>query len=153
MKKAYLLLFLIATLPLELTAYQSNNTLISEGKAFFEKILQLHNNFDPSIAELYSDQAFIQQTHRSPDGEARVINFPVSAYKELIINMMPMAEELGDKSEFNDCTYQVESGDVRINCTQVSTLGGYSVPFSILVGEESGDWVIKEAITESRSAN
>ena len=125
----------------------------STGKArdFFERYVALGRAFDPATADLYSDEAKIQNTRTYPTGEKRTLTMPAPIYKKLISGAMPLAKVRGDTSTYSDIKYTAEGERIRITCTRFSELKKYSSPLSLLVGpNKNGKWLIFEEISESQ---
>ena len=119
-------------------------------KQLFQKYSTLENKFDPSVADLYSDEALIRNTRRYPDGRKRTIEIPAAQYKRLIRSAMPVARARGDRNRYSSVKYAEEGSKVRITATRYSLLKKYSSPISLLVGvNDKGEWVILEEISES----
>jgi hypothetical protein len=126
--------------------------LIAKGKAFFQHYVELEHAFDPSIADLYSDQATIKSTRYMPDGKVVPATIPVMKYKQVLRDYMKnKARQLGDVSNYTNDTYSVEGGNrVRIKVTRYSSLEKVSSPVSMLVGPDAtGKWLIYEELSES----
>jgi hypothetical protein len=117
----------------------------------FESYVALEAAFDPSVADLYSDAAKIQNTRHYPNGRSRTNIFPTLAYKELIRKGMPLAKAVGDSNVYSDVSYTPEGEMFRIRATRYSNRKKYSSPISLLVGPVAdGRWLIHEEISESR---
>jgi len=125
----------------------------STGKAkeLFERYIALERAFDTAAADLYSDDAKIQNTRSYPTGEKRTVTFPAADYKKLIKAAMPFAKVRGDTSTYSDIKYTPEGDRVRIACSRFSELKKYSSPLSLLVGpDKDGKWLIFEELSESQ---
>jgi hypothetical protein len=123
----------------------------TKAKELFERYVALERAFDAAQADLYSDDAKIQNTRTYPDGQKRTVTFPPPEYKKLIKTAMPLAKARGDTSTYSDIKYTPEEDRVRIICTRFSELKKYSSPLSLLVGpDKDGKWLIFEEISESQ---
>ena len=154
MKRA--LIAILAILALGRTAAASKTAapqgdLIAKGKAFFQHYVELEHAFDPSIADLYSDQATIKSTRYMPDGKIVPATIPVVKYKQVLRDYMKTkARQIGDVSNYTNDTYSVEGGKVRIKVTRYSSIEKVSSPVSMLVGPDAtGKWLIYEELSES----
>lgn len=129
----------------------SQGDLIAKGKAFFQHYVQLEHAFDPAIADLYSDQAFIKNTQYMKDGKIFPRTIEVAKYKQTLRSYMATkARQIGDVSNYNNDTYSVEGGRVRIKVTRYSSIEKVASPVSLLVGPDAtGKWVIFEELSES----
>lgn len=123
---------------------------VQAAKALFERYVALEQQFDPLVAELYSDEAVIKNRRTYPTGEVREVTFPAPQYKELIRTAMPLAKLRGDASTYSDCVYSEEGARVRITCSRFSHLKKYTRPMSLLVGPAAGGWLIFEELSESQ---
>jgi hypothetical protein len=126
--------------------------LIPKAKAFFQRYVELEHAFDPSIADLYSDQAVIKNTQYQADGKIVPLTKPVDKYKPILRNYMKTkARQIGDVSNYTNDTYTVEgSNRVRIKVTRYSSIEKVSSPVSMLVGPDAtGKWLIYEELSES----
>jgi hypothetical protein len=125
--------------------------LITEAKKLFEQYVKLEHSFDAKIADLYSDDALIQNKRKFLNGEVKVLTIPASKYKEIIKEAMPFAKSRGDISTYSDVKYAVEGAKVRVTATRYSELKKYSSPMSLLVSpNEKGEWLIYEELSESQ---
>jgi len=125
--------------------------LLPKAKAFFQHYVELEHAFDPSIADLYSDQATIKSTRYMPDGKVVPATIPVMKYKQVLRDYMKnKARQIGDISNYTNDTYSVEGGKVRIQVTRYSSIEKVSSPVSMLVGPDAtGKWLIYEELSES----
>ncbi len=123
----------------------------AKAKEFFERYVVLEKAFDPSQADLYSDEAKIQNIRTYPAGQKRNLTMPATEYKKLIRSAMPLAKARGDTSTYSDIKYILEGERVLITCSRFSELKKYSSPLSLLVGsDKDGKWLISEEISESQ---
>jgi hypothetical protein len=125
--------------------------LIPKAKTFFQHYVELEHAFDPSIADLYADQATIKNTRYMPDGKVVPATVPVMKYKQILRDYMKnKARQIGDVSNYTNDTYSVEGGKVRIKVTRYSSIEKVSSPVSMLVGPDAtGKWLIYEELSES----
>lgn len=122
-----------------------------EAKKLFASYTDSERTFDPAVADLYSDDAKIQNKRTYPDGATRVSTMPAPKYKELIRQAMPLAKERGDTNTYSDIKYVAEGERIRITATRFSNLKKYSSPVSLLVGPSpEGKWLIFEELSESK---
>jgi hypothetical protein len=117
----------------------------------FERYVALEAACDPAVADLYADDAKIQNTRVSPDGQKRVTTMAALAYKEQIRQTMPAAKPRGDISKYSELNLTKEGDKVRVTAIRFSELKRYSAPLSMLVGPDgNGAWRIYEEVSESR---
>ena len=108
-------------------------------------------NYDVSVVVLYADDARILHTRRYPNGTARKVEIPVAEWKSLIIQVMPVAKELGDTNTYSQVRYVPEGKLIRIRAVRYNSRKDYESPIQLLVGTTpSGLWRIFEEVTESR---
>jgi hypothetical protein len=118
---------------------------IELAKKVFSEYVSKYHGFDPSVADLYSDRALVQNKRTYPDGTVRELALPASQYKQLVRASMPLAKSRNDRSEYNNPVFTEEPAGVRINITRFSALKNYTSPLSLLVGpDESGKWLVLE---------
>ncbi|WP_113962062.1 hypothetical protein [Roseimicrobium gellanilyticum] len=133
------------------TAALTTETSLDDARQCFDRYVALQAAFDPAVADLYSDDAKIQNTRVMPSGEKRVMTLPAPAYKGIIRQVMPVAKERGDTSKYSEVKYAKEGDKVRVTATRYSELKKYSSPLSLLVGpNKDGAWLIHEELSESR---
>jgi hypothetical protein len=154
MKRAFLaILALLALCQIAAAAKSAapQGDLIPKAKAFFQHYVELEHAFDPSIADLYSDQAVIKNTQYMVDGKIFPRTIEVAKYKQTLRNYMKTkARQLGDVSNYSNDTYTQEGKRVRIKVTRYSSIEKLSSPVSLLVGPDAtGKWLIYEELSES----
>ena len=123
---------------------------VDRAKQVFTEYVSKWHAFDPSVADLYSDSALIQNTRTYPDGQVRQIVIPAAQYKQIVRGVMPLARSRNDRSEYRSPTFSEEATGVRIKIIRYSALKNYTSPMSLLVGpDESGLWLVLEEIISS----
>jgi hypothetical protein len=132
------------------SAQPAADTAITQAKALFEKHVALERQFDPAVADLYSDTAVIKNKRTYPNGQVRELTMPAPKYKALIRTMMPLARQRGDTNTYSECSYSPEGERVRIKCQRFSELKKYTSPLSLLVGPSPDGWLIFEELSESQ---
>jgi hypothetical protein len=132
------------------SAQTVDSTAVSQAKTFFEKYQALEREFDPTVADLYSDEAIIRNKRTYPTGQVRELTMPAPKYKALIRAAIPLARERGDTNTYSACTYSPEGSRVRIKCQRFSDLKKYTSALSLLVGPSADGWLIFEESSESR---
>jgi len=144
----------LAALLFAVTAFASAQTPASsleEAQRLFERYVRLETAFDPSVADLYADEALIKNKRVYPIGPPRELTMPAPKYKELVRQSMPLAKKRGDRSTYSSVTYTPEGSNIRITAVRFSELKKYSSPISLLVGaSKTGAWLILEELSESR---
>lgn len=124
---------------------------VSQARLLFERYTTFEARFDPSVADLYAEGAIIRNKRFYPDGQVRELTIPAPQYKQLIHNLMPLAQSRNDYSTYSRTTFQIEGVGVRIKAARFSVMKQYTSPISLLVASDaSGRWLIREELTESR---
>ena len=120
-------------------------------KQLFQQYIALGHAFDPAVADLYADDALIQNTRTYPTGQKRILIMEAPQYKALIRQTMFAAKDRNDTSDYTDVAYALEGEKVRIMATRHSNLKDYDSPMSILVAKDQNEhWKITEEISESQ---
>ena len=143
-------MILVAMLWLACVCNMGAASALDEAKQFFNTYTNLYGKFDPTVADLYSDEAAIKNKRHLPDGTAREMSLPAKTYKELIRKTMPLAKERGDTSNYTNVQYKEESGKVRIECQRYSELKKYTSPLSLVIAKNGEKWLIVEELSESK---
>ena len=84
----------------ELKAMTDNQDWLKAARECMQLHFKLADEFDPLMANLYSDYALIQNTVLNSDGSQKTRLLPAPYYKSIIANTMQMAKEMGDTYTF-----------------------------------------------------
>lgn len=145
-----LALVLLVCMPFVADAAEDASALAA-AKQLFARYVQLEKDFDPKVADLYSDDATIQNRRTYPGGRVKVLTLPATRYKEIIRAAMPLAKAKNDRSSYSEVVYTVEGDGIRIKARRYSELKKYSSPISLLVRtNDAGVWLIFEELSESQ---
>ena len=129
---------------------QNKDIRVVEAKKLFDKYVSLGQKYDAKLADLYDDDAEINNLRKYPDGRMRKMSLTGKQYKGLIRLSMPLAKARGDKSQFSEVTYTIEEDGIRIKASRYSELKKYSSPMQWLVRPTGkGIWLIVEESSES----
>ena len=152
MKKwALILLVTMRSVGSTLAAEPVADDRIAKAKEVFERFVALGQAFDPDLADLYADDAVINNKRTLPTGEVKELSLPAPEYRNLIRSAMSLANARGDTSTYSDVVYKVEGDGVRITADRFSNLKKYHSPISILLKPDaSGAWLIAEELSESK---
>jgi hypothetical protein len=124
---------------------------IAEARRLFERYVALEKAFDPAAADLYADEAVIQNKRKYPDGQVKTMSMPAPRYKALIRSAMPAAKARNDRNTYSDVRYNAEGTGVRITAQRFSELKKYTSPLSMLVKPDArGTWLIYDELSESQ---
>jgi len=142
---------ILATTALVLASTLTNaSEVVQQAQALFAKYVETYHAFDPAVADLYSDEAVIQNTRTYPTGAVRKLAIPAPQYKAMLRQVMPLAKQRGDRSQYSEPRFTQEGSAVRIQLTRYSELKKHTSPMSLLVGpDRTGHWVVLEEHTES----
>jgi len=134
-----------------LTASAAAADPVAEAKQLFATFVQRLNAFDPAVADLYADEAKIENTRRYPDGSKQTAVVPAPKYKAILRDAMPAARQRGDTSDFLAVEYTPVGAKVRISTTRFSNAKLEATPLVLVVGPgPGGTWTILEELSESR---
>ena len=123
----------------------------TSAQELWEAYVDLGTGFDPSLADLYADNAVIRNIRRYPDGRTQALQMTGAEYKALIRRAMPLARKRGDVDVYSDVQFEELGDRTRITATRYSTLKKYRAPHKLIVGNpDGGRWKILEEIGESR---
>ena len=142
---------LLASLALLFAAAAAQaNEAIQQAQVLLTKYVETYHAFDPAVADLYSDEAVIQNTRTYPTGEVRKLAIPAPQYKALLRQTMSLAKQRGDRSQYTEPKFSQEGAAVRIHLTRYSELKQHTSPMVLLVAPDTaGRWVVLEERTES----
>lgn len=144
------LVAVLASLAITVCAWAQDSGIVA-AKQFLAQYAALENAYDPALADLYADDAFIKQSRNMPMGEPRAITITGRKYKTLLRQNVAMAEARGDRSIYSYATFTREGDFIRIDASRYTELKKRSAPFSIVVGPSpDGEWLIYQEISESR---
>lgn len=151
MRPPTVVLSLLLSLSAAVLPAQADGPAMEMAEHVFEQYVKLEQEYDSAVADLYADDALIQNTRRYPTGQSRTLTFEAPKYKELIRQAMPVAKARNDANDYLDVKYAAEGERVRITCRRYSRLKQYFSPLSLLVGPgPDGRWVIVEELSESQ---
>jgi hypothetical protein len=120
-------------------------------RALFGRYASLEKQYNPDLANLYSDAAIIRNKRTYPDGSVRTLELPATQYKALIRASMPAARAAGDYSTYSDISFSQEGKNVRVSATRYGVRKKYFSPMSLLVAPQpDGTWLIVEELGESK---
>ena len=94
----------------------------------WNRYVALEAAFDPTVLDLYADDAVIRNRRTYPTGEVREATVPAAQYKLLVRQAIPLAKARNDLSRYSGCTYAAEGGRVRVACARYSVLKNYTAP-------------------------
>lgn len=96
-----------------------------EGRAFVARYLALNDAFDPSVADLYSDNAQIRALRRHPNGSERSIEMRGTGWKQLIRQTMPLAKARNDRGTLEKLRFEKVEEGLKIRADRYSFMRCY----------------------------
>ena len=129
------------------------NALANEQpKAFFDTYIQLGNNFDSSITDLYLDTAKIHTYRKYPHSLERAMVLNGEQWKKLAVKIMPLAKAQDDKSIFSDVTISNYNNGYKIKANRYSSRKCYMDfgYYMIVKPDETGKLKINEEYSETQ---
>lgn len=124
MKKC-LLVCVTATLLFMPTFLSANDATEEDAKRFFEKYLKLGENFDESVADLYSDDAIIKMNRLYPNGHMKKMELDGAKWKPLLKQSMPLGKARGDISKFSEIKIKTNGKRATIKANRYSVIKCY----------------------------
>jgi hypothetical protein len=120
-----------------------------KAEELFRRYASLEHNFDPKMADLYSDSAKIVVTRVFEKGSKETRTIPAAEYKNQIRKVLPLAAKLRDLSFYTEEQYLQEGSLVRIKVKRYAELYKFTSPVELVVGPGPGaDWLIFEEDSE-----
>ncbi|MBY6242968.1 hypothetical protein [Methylosinus sp. Sm6] len=143
----YVAAFSVFTMLLLQTAHAGES--VSE---FFNRYGRLNGNFDPSVADLYSDTAKIHTFRRYPFGLQRTIVLSGAQWKSLIVTIMPLAKAKNDISTTSNVTISRHGQVYKIKANRYFTIKCYTDTgyYMIVAQNELKKWQIVEEYMETQ---
>ncbi len=89
---------------------------------FFKQYESLGHAFDPTVVDMYSDEATIHTIRKTPDGVEQTLKMDGSKWKELIISTMEISQKRGDKNEFSNIAVAMDGDVAKITASRYSTI-------------------------------
>lgn len=119
---------------------------------FFSRYMHLGNTFDPTVADLYDDDAQILAYRVYPHGLERNMELTGAQWKGLVKKVMPLAKEKNDKSTFSNVVItKIEDGFKikadRYSVSKCYTDSGY---YMVLKLNQDGSLVIVKEYMETK---
>ena len=112
---------------------------LEEAEEFFELYQEMGKNFDPEIADLYSDEANISTLRTYPWGTKKLREMDGKQYKVIIKSVLPLAKDKGDISTFTDIEITVEKSVAKISAKRFSETKQYMDEGYYMVLEKSSE--------------
>lgn len=87
---------------------------------FFTQYVQLGNEFNPALADLYSTQALIRSYRVYPQGIERHMEVTGAQWKQFLVKVLPLAQAQNDKSTFSNIDITQISDGFKIQADRYS---------------------------------
>lgn len=123
-----------------------------EAREYFARYVALGNAYDPTVADLYSDEASIRAFRRYPHGLERAMELSGVQWKALVRKVMPLAKAQNDRSEYKEPQFEVTGGKVKISAKRYSVRKCYWDPgyYMVLQKQANGSLAIVEEYSETQ---
>lgn len=106
---------------------------------FFQRFVETGHRFDPSVANLYADNASIRMYRRYPHGLERSMEMSGAEWKVLLHKVMPLARAKNDKSTYTNVRFVSLGGKVKITADRYAVRKCYTDPSYYLFIEKQPD--------------
>lgn len=93
---------------------------INRAKEFFNKNIELANNYDISVIQLYADDAKIHTLRTYPHGTQRKLEMTGKQWKQLISKSMYLAKTQNDKSTMSNVKISKQGTGFKIKANRYS---------------------------------
>ena len=144
------LLIIIATLFITTHANAED-----KAKSFFFNFIVLGQTFDTKVADLYSDNALIHSHRIYPNGETRKIKLSGAEWKQLVIQVMPLAKEQNGKNIYSNIDITKIKNGFRVTAGRYSTINCHkdNSYYMVIKKDEKGSLLIVEEfkVTQEQS--
>ena len=130
----------------------SQDADVGSAKAFFQDYVEIGENFDSSIANLYLDSATIRNLRRYPNGLEKSMQLTGKQWKGIVTKVMPVAKARNDKSTFSKITISIDGKRAKIKANRFSNLKCYTDRgyFMIIERQPDNKYQIIEEYMESQ---
>jgi hypothetical protein len=152
LKKIYYAVIVLVLISFTSPAFAISKAEKKEARKFFDNYVTMSNNYDASVAELYSDTAKIHATSRSPEGKVSSVQFPAEKWKEIIVKAMPLAEKRGDISKYKRIKISEKDGKIKIKANRYSLLKCFTDKgyYMVIARDENNEFQIIEEYVETQ---
>jgi len=123
----------------------------AEVLTLFKEYMARSDRFDPSLADLYADDAVVRSKRVLPGGRTEMISFSGAQWKALIRQAMSLAKERGDRNTFRNIAVRPSGTDVIVTAERYSHLKSYASPLAqFWRKDQNGTWRVGAELTETR---
>ncbi len=123
-----------------------------QADSFFNKYIKLGDDFDVSVADLYSDDAKIHAYRVYPHGLERSMEMSGEKWKRMIVFVMPLAKAKNDKSTFSEISIKKQGNGFKIKANRYSESKCYIDKgyYMVIEPDENGNLLIIEEYMETQ---
>lgn len=116
----------------------------TSARAFFDAHNARGEAFDVAVAEDYSDEAVISARRIGADGEDQQMQMTGTKFKMLVGTGMPLAQQRGDVSTYQDALFFVDGVRVTIRATRYAVAKCYldNEYRQVIERQPDGDYLI-----------
>jgi hypothetical protein len=135
-----------------LLPFTANAATEQEYLDWFNKNVALGHAYDPSVVKAYSDDAEIHIVHSSSDGIKQTTEMDGAKWKEMQLDVIDLAKQAGDKSEFSDIWVSVNGNQAKISANRYSLLDCFKDDNYYMIAEEKSKGniqIIEESLESS----
>jgi hypothetical protein len=124
----------------------------SDVRSVFDRWIQLSNNWDPKITELYDDKCETVLIKHLKDGTTKVRKWTAAEWKKIIPKAMAYGKSIGAKDTFTDIKTEVMTdGRVRVTSSWSSQPANTTAKGMLTFAKSTdGKWRIVEDRTDSK---
>ena len=146
MKTLFNVIIFICLIP-----FPANAATEQEYLDWFNKNVALGHAYDPAVVDDYADDAEIHILQSSSDGLKQTIELDGAKWKETLLDILDLAKQAGDKSEYSDVWVSVDGNQAKISAERYSVLDCFKDDNYYLIAEEisEGRFKIIEESSES----
>lgn len=120
---------------------------IAAAQQLFSQWLALGDAYDPRIANLYSDAAYIVSLRIKPDGTQEQRSWTGKQFKQILRLGMEAAKQQNDRSDYSQTEYLIEGELVRIKSQRTQVGKSKSAPHHLVIAKSpDGYWRIYQEI-------
>ena len=125
---------------------------ITSPEELLQQYIELGDNFDPSVANLYSDRAKIMVFRKYPHGSERQMELSGLQWKSLLSKMMPAAKAVNDISTYKDIEILKVGRSFKVKANRYSERKCYldTGYYMVIEPSDSGGLLITEEYMETQ---
>ncbi|WP_156312401.1 hypothetical protein [Marinagarivorans algicola] len=144
--------FFLRMMTLSLLSCHALSAELSTPEALFKRFVELGENFDPAVANLYADDAKIVFFRQHPHGLERQMAVSGYEWKSLISKIMPVAKLTQDISRYQEVEVIAQDDAFKIKANRyVERKCYWDAGYYMMVKKSpSGQWLIIEEYTQTQ---